>query len=737
MSISSVSQPPLAASDINVKDYLDIIRRRKVIFIQVFVMVLVVGVMVTALQKPVYQTRAKITVAMQSNSVSINSSDNPIAPLMSLIQPDRLDAQLQVLQSGPFIDDAKKKAGVVKRAGVPPPTVTVAAQEGTGGVIQIGVEGGDPQEIARLANAMVEQHMERTELLSTNNLTRAMEFVRKERDKAAKALADAEGALLTFKKRNKVVQLAAETEARSKEYIDLKSRINEADSNITTTAAQVKELQARLDKMPLELTDVRVEPNLRIGKYQEKLDDLKLQAVDLARDYKPESKRMMALKAQIAELEAQLKNEKPEIRTESKRPNPAREPLQLKLSELEASLQGYQAEKNASAAKFDTRKGLVDNLGPWEVQLGKLTRERDAAQEAEKMFSTRLRDLEIRSQIKIPMARLVEPASVPSEPVRPKKSTNLMLSAVLGLCLAAGMAFLQEYMDDRVNSPDDLERISALSTLGHVPLMAGETQPLLSSLPANSHVSEAYRALRSAVGFAGIDAPIRRLLVTSASKGEGKSVTSVNLATAMAMDGKRVILVDADMRRPSMHRLLNLPNSPGLSEVLVGLKTVDEALQETDVDNLRAIAAGPIPPNPAELLGSEAFDRIMEQLSERADLVIFDSPPCMPVTDPLIIASRMDGVVLVLHSGTTRKGAIKHAEALLTRARARIVGVVFNRIQQAKSGYYYHHYYYYYGDGYYADAAEKGEQHRNGKRRKPELNSGRAMTVSSRSEDDD
>jgi capsular exopolysaccharide synthesis family protein len=223
--------------------------------------------------------------------------------------------------------------------------------------------------------------------------------------------------------------------------------------------------------------------------------------------------------------------------------------------------------------------------------------------------------------------------------------------------------------------------------------------------------------------------------VTSASKGEGKSTTSVNLATAMAMDGKKVILVDADMRRPSVHRLLNVPSAPGLSEVLAGMKSIDEVIQDTEVENLRVVTAGPVPPNPAELLGSRAFDSVIEQLEERADLVIFDTPPCMPVTDPVIVAARMDGVVLVLFAGQTRKAAIKYAVEMLGRARARILGCVFNRVQTSKSGYYYH-YYYYYGDGYYSDTNDRGGSRRGGKRRK-ELSSGKSVAASRTTEDDE
>jgi capsular exopolysaccharide synthesis family protein len=169
------------------------------------------------------------------------------------------------------------------------------------------------------------------------------------------------------------------------------------------------------------------------------------------------------------------------------------------------------------------------------------------------------------------------------------------------------------------------------------------------------------------------------------------------------------------MRRPSIHRVLNVPGSPGLSEVLVGTKTLAEVTLPTDTENLFVVPAGAIPPNPAELLGSRRFDEVIRELEEQCDVVLFDSPPCIPVTDPLIIAARMDGVVLVLHQGQTKKGAIKHVEELLARARARLIGVIFNRVQQGKGGYYYYHYYYYYGDGYYADTANRGERQRGGR----------------------
>jgi capsular exopolysaccharide synthesis family protein len=372
----------------------------------------------------------------------------------------------------------------------------------------------------------------------------------------------------------------------------------------------------------------------------------------------------------------------------------------------------FQENYTAASAELNGQQAKRNDLGAWEVDLNTLTQERDRLQTRYASLSDRLQDLEIRKNARAQTIRVIEAAAMPRKPVQPQPVLNLAISLILGLIIAAGVVFLQEYLDDRINEPEDVERLCALPSLGHVPLISGEQTRLVSALSANSPAGEAYRALRSSIGFAGLDAPIRRLQLTSASKGEGKSTTALNLATAMAIDGKRVILVDADLRRPSIHRMLDLPPSPGLSELLVGMKTLDEALQPTDVENLWVVAAGPIPPNPAELLGTRAFERIIEQLEERADIVIFDSPPCIPVTDPMVIATRMHGVVLVVHPGQTRKPVIKHTVELLERARARIVGVVFNRIEATRGGYYHQ----YYTDGYYSDSHQNGDSsRRNGK----------------------
>jgi capsular exopolysaccharide synthesis family protein len=708
MTMTAYPEQSAAPAGLTIKDYLELLRRRRVIFLNVFVIVLVAGVLMAASAKPVYQTSASLLIPNSARSWSLVDSSNPIEAMLAAAQPDNVATQIEVLQSGFFIADAWKAAGIVDKPGVAGPSARVR-QRRESNVVDVTVEGGDPHDVAQLANTIVDLHLQRTDLLRTTGLQDTTEFVQQEKEKAARELATAEQRLLAFRRDHRVAELTADQEARTREYVALQTRVSETASNITSFKAQLAEVRSRLAKEPIDLVRASTKENPRVARLQEKLDAAQFQRMELARQFQPGNRQVRDLDAQIAALQQQLTAEPETLPVRTHEPNPARLPLQARLAELETGLQGQIAAHNGAVAEFQTKKRAVDDIGPWEVQQAHLVNERDASQSAYNSLSNHLRDLEIRSKARARTARVLQRASVPTIPIRPRKARSVTLAAVLALLLAAGCALLQEHLDDRVNSPEDVERVVALPSLGHVPVMANGQAPLIAEMPTRSHVADAYRSLRSSISFAAVDAPLRRLVVTSANKGEGKSVTSVNLATAMAAEGKRVILVDADMRRPSTHRYLDLPLAPGLSEVLAGMNTVDAVLQPTSIPNLQAICAGPIPPNPTELLGSSAFDKLLAHLEDRADVVLFDTPPCVPVIDPVILAGRVDGVVLVVHSGETRRGAVKHAVELLGRAHARIVGVVFNRVRPDQGGYYYYH--------YYADA-ETGTEKRRRSRHK-------------------
>jgi non-specific protein-tyrosine kinase len=275
-----------------------------------------------------------------------------------------------------------------------------------------------------------------------------------------------------------------------------------------------------------------------------------------------------------------------------------------------------------------------------------------------------------------------------------------MLAIVIGVLLGLGIVFLVEYLDDTIKTPDDISRITGLSTLGAISRLkeSGGPRQLVTWLRTKAPESEAYRTLRTNIQFSSVDKPIRSLLVTSSSPGEGKSTTTANLAAVLAQTGQRVIVVDTDLRRPVLHKVFGVPNNVGLTNSLLAGENVslDGYLQATEIGSLSVLTSGPIPPNPSELLGSHRMERLVDTLAQAADIVLFDSPPILAVTDAVVMARHVDGVLLVVDAGHTREHALAQAVGELQKTGVNLLGVALNRLDTRRGGYYY--YYYYYSD---------------------------------------
>ncbi len=306
---------------------------------------------------------------------------------------------------------------------------------------------------------------------------------------------------------------------------------------------------------------------------------------------------------------------------------------------------------------------------------------------------------------------IVEPATLPTIPVGPNKPLTIFLAAVMGLLLGVGAAYLLESLDDTLKNPEDVQTALQITTLGAVPgieIENGEDE-LVGLRPAQSSAKEAYRVLRTNLQFASVDKPLRCLMVTSPAPSEGKSMTAANLAIALAQAGQQVILVDADLHRPRQHRLFKVANNIGLTTgLLVAHPDPAELLSDTGASGLRLLTSGPLPPNSAELLGSHRMADLLAALQAHADMVVIDSPPATVLSDAAILSTQVDGVLLVLVSGQTRREMAQRAVDALKHVNARIVGVVLNRMPVRGSGYYY----YYNHEGY----DEAGQRVRLGSR---------------------
>jgi len=304
---------------------------------------------------------------------------------------------------------------------------------------------------------------------------------------------------------------------------------------------------------------------------------------------------------------------------------------------------------------------------------------------------------------------LFEAAEVPQKPIRPRKLLNTAVAGVVGSMLAIGAAFLIEYLDDTVKTPDEVDRLtSSLSTLGTIgQISKGEGELVTVEAPL-SPVSEAFWLLRTNIRYAGVDQPLRCLLVTSPMTAEGKSLVVANLAVVMAQAGLEVALVDADLRRPRQHQLFELCPRGGLAGSLLKGST-EGYLQPTGIERLALLPAGDRPPNPAELLSSHRMRDLLQELAGQIDMVLIDSPPILPVADTVGLAREVDGVLLVIQAGSTRRVALQQAVEALERVGANLIGVVINAVPVRWRRYYYGYgYEYYYGD---RPDANKAKQH--------------------------
>ncbi|HUF24470.1 MAG TPA: polysaccharide biosynthesis tyrosine autokinase [Vicinamibacterales bacterium] len=353
-------------------------------------------------------------------------------------------------------------------------------------------------------------------------------------------------------------------------------------------------------------------------------------------------------------------------------------------------------QKAAEAGIAAVQPGFVqNNLRAAEALLGSLTAE--------------LQQTKVMANSTENNVRTMDRAEVPAVAYTPNVANNLVIALIAGLVLALGVAFGLDYLDDTIKTPEDITRKLRIPFLGLVPSVRGDKQPILSG-PVPHDFGEAYRALRTSLVFTSGGEKTRVIGVTSAQPLEGKTTTACNLAMVLAIGGSRVLLIDADLRRPGVHKALKMNNTVGLSHLLVGQARVREAIQRTSDPNFCVMTAGRTPPNPSELLSSERMRQLIGNLSEGPfDWVIIDTPPVLAVTDAVVVTPMVSGIVFVLGAEMTRRRLAERAVQMVLQTRPRIVGAVLNRVNFDRNKYYYSRYYGYQYKSYYGQHARAAD----------------------------
>ena len=324
-----------------------------------------------------------------------------------------------------------------------------------------------------------------------------------------------------------------------------------------------------------------------------------------------------------------------------------------------------------------------------------LQREADSNRQIYESLMQQTKETGIAGERRATNVRVVDAAEVPSNPISPNVRADMTFSFVAGLVLAIGLSFGFEYLDNRIKTPQELKANIGIPFLGMVPTLASDKDrpnPLLDNgVPQN--FAEAMKSVRTNVLFSTADEGMRSLVITSAGPGEGKSLVSSNLAMALAQAGQRVLLIDADMRRPRVHEIFGGQQEPGLSNVLAGNAKTSEAIRKTNTSGLWIMPAGHIPPNPAELLGSRRYTEFIGSLNVHFDWVVLDTPPVMVVADSSIVANQSSGVVFVVRADHTSRHAVRAAVEQLESANAHLLGSVLNGVDLVRNPYYYSAYY--------------------------------------------
>ncbi len=644
-------------------------------------------------------------------------------------------------------------------------------------VIQIDVEAPDAYSAMTIANTVADVLAERNLRLHKEEVSGVRTLIEEQLKEYASRLEKAENELRRFKVSNRVTSLGTQIEEdiqRSsqihKNYQEAKTSRERTEQNL---AAVRQKISAGQENLAPTISDVA---STRVRQLQETLAEqndtyyqLKLEGVPL------DNPRMIKIKRNIDSIKTSLKEEAKNIAENQNLIDPVSqmEKLYERQLDLELELESLKAEETSLLNAMADYDRQFSTLPKKEQQLAQLTRERDHTSEMYLMLSARLEEARISEAEKKGNMRIIDRADMPKRPVWPRKRLNLLVGVIFGLTIGFGLAFFLESLDTSIKTPDEVERKTNLPIIGSIPRIrvsekASDPEPALNyqrpsemlitySMPA-SPASEAYRTLRTNLQFSDME-NLRTFMLTSSGPREGKSTTIANLAITTAQMGLKTLVVDADLRRPTIHKLFSLHRDPGLADILVHFcqnennkhpkkvlfdnqdvdddrednrgqnkgrlkqasvrarKTVQQiasldlaitaAVQATKIDHLDVLTCGSLPLNPSEMLASETMRDLLSLVKEKYELIVIDAPPIIAVTDAAVMAPNVDGVALVIESGRNDKEIILKAKSLLERVGVNLIGAVLNNVREKNLYGDYDYYYTYYSKNTFDDQKSK------------------------------
>jgi tyrosine-protein kinase Etk/Wzc len=698
---------------LELRDYIEIAFRRLPLMLVVFGVVMFLAIGYTNTRQKVYQAIAKVRVKTQQPGVS----PSLIAPLQTIFAfpSASLDTYLQIATSRPYIEEAVKYIREQSKGEV---NITVDEMESLvrRGNIKLEVPKGSEIILIRanntspekamwivngIAHALVYKNQEegRKEAVATRKFIEEQLYGNAKEGKKGlyQRLLEAEEKLREFKEKEGIFSLEEDTKQKVARLANLQSDLEQTEASVNTYKASVDYLKEQLKKEgETRLAGWTMGESPTLTALRQQLVELEVKLLGLQQKYADNYPEVIALKKQIEEINGRIEREaKKTTLQENVQPNPLRDSLLMAQVELLKA----EAKREALRRLTSELESKLSQLPEKEMQYVNLQRDVQVAETLYTTLQQRLQEARIAEATTFGNVTAEEMAALPKDPIYPRKGLNYALGFILAVALAVVSGALAEYFDDAIKSPADLERRCKITPLAIIPRFENNATRLVILDSHRSHAAEAFRTLRSSLKFAGLGKPLKTILITSPEPSEGKSTVSANLAVAFAQAGQKTLIIDADLRRPRVHENFNLDREVGLTTLLVGEASMEEVIKQTGIDNLYAITCGPIPPNPAELLESERMREVLEELKQKFDIIIVDSPLVMGMADSVILSSICDGTLIVTRYNVTSRSALNQARRMLENVKANILGAVLNEMDVRRARYGGYYYYYYYEEG--------------------------------------
>jgi Mrp family chromosome partitioning ATPase len=710
---------------IDIQQYWLILKRRWLVTSIVMASVFGLTAVATFAMKPVYESEGKLVFSKKdaasalSSLTDISQQVGELGGLTNLSNP--VDTESEIIRSYPIviktITELKLKDNSGQQLSVNDflKILKLKTIRGTD-VLELSYKSTNPQEAANVVNSLMKYYLDSN--ISTNRAQAiaARKFLSNELPKTEKRVTAAEIALRRFKEKNRVVALDVEAKVSLESLGKLNEAIAQSQGELAAAYTRSIALQNEMNlstREAVDLSSLSQSPGVQevLTEYQKTQHDLAVARTLYTNDNPKVVNLVMkeaALKNQLEKRVTQTVGNSEFLPKENLQIGELKQTLTQDLVKSEVERLALTNQIGELRKVFVLNKKRLDSLPRLEQQQLQLQRQLTVAQTTYQELLRQFQLVQVLENQNVGNARIISDALVPEIPVSPKILLNLLLGGFFAILLGGGTALTLESMNKRLRNIEEANRLLGFPLLGTIPQYGEKTQknapegrvevPLLDN--PYSQVSTSFEMLQTNLGFTVSDQELRVILITSSKSGEGKSFVSANLAVAAVQVGRRVLLIDADMRRPRQHRIWGIPNLLGLSNILAGQTQLKNNTMEV-FPNLDVLPAGKIPPNPVTLLDSKCMADLIQAAAKDYDFIIIDTPPLTAVTDPLVVGKYVDGLLLVVRPGEVEYSALKSAKSLLSQTKVPVLGMVVNGVSE-ESGY--GGYYYY--RGYYGDKVE-------------------------------